>query len=69
MSAGLQGPVVLIVKHILIDGNWAVVELAAKDCIAKAGWCFNNEYCWVCRFSQVGSQNILSNMHVHHDTR
>jgi hypothetical protein len=40
----------LYVEHILVSGDWAVVELHSLA-IAKNGLRFDNRYCWVCRFS------------------
>jgi hypothetical protein len=40
----------LYVEHILVSGDWAVVELHSLA-TAKNGLRFDNRYCWVCRFS------------------
>ena len=39
----------LYVEHVLVSGDWAVVELRS-DATAKNGFRFDNQYCWVCRF-------------------
>ena len=39
----------LYVEHILVSGNWAVVELRS-NATAKNGLRFDNLYCWICRF-------------------
>jgi uncharacterized protein len=41
----------LYVEHVLVSGNWAVVELRS-DATAKNGLRFDNRYCWVCRFAK-----------------
>jgi hypothetical protein len=40
----------LYVEHILVSGDWAVVELHSLA-TAKNGFRFDNRYCWVCRFA------------------
>jgi hypothetical protein len=40
----------LYVEHILVSGDWTVVELHSLA-TAKNGFRFDNRYCWVCRFS------------------
>jgi ketosteroid isomerase-like protein len=45
----MRGNMRLIVEHILVDGNWAVVELRS-EATTKAGKAFDNRYCWVMRF-------------------
>jgi hypothetical protein len=40
----------LHVEHVLVSGDWAVVELHSLA-TAKNGLRFDNRYCWVCRFS------------------
>jgi len=40
----------LTVTHVIVDGAWAAVELAA-DAVAKSGLKFDNKYCWVIRFA------------------
>jgi uncharacterized protein len=35
--------------HVLVSGDWAVVELHSLA-TAKNGLRFDNRYCWVCRF-------------------
>jgi len=39
----------LYVEHVLVSGDWAVVELRS-EATAKNGLKFDNRYCWVCRF-------------------
>ena len=39
----------LSVEHVLVDGNWATVELRSHA-MAKNGAPFDNRYCWVIRF-------------------
>jgi len=39
----------LHVEHVLVSGDWAVVELRS-EATAKNGLRFDNRYCWVCRF-------------------
>ena len=57
ISQGLQNPpVVMKVNQISVDGEWAIVEMQAVDAIAKAGWAFDNHYCWICRFQEVHSK-------------
>jgi ketosteroid isomerase-like protein len=36
-------------EHVLVSGDWAVVELHSLA-TAKNGFRFDNRYCWVCRF-------------------
>ena len=36
-------------EHVLVSGDWAVVELHSLA-TAKNGVRFDNRYCWVCRF-------------------
>jgi len=45
----LREGVLLRVTHILVQGEWAVVELEALS-TALNGEPFANRYCWVCRF-------------------
>ena len=40
----------LIVEHLVVKGDEAVVELHSLA-IAKNGLRFDNRYCWVCRFA------------------
>ena len=40
----------LITENVLIDGDWAIVELHSKA-IAGNGVRFDNHYCWLCRFA------------------
>src|SRR6202522_3348834 len=37
-------------EHVLVSGDWAVVELHSLA-TAKNGLRFDNRYCWVCRFA------------------
>ena len=39
----------LYVEHVLVSGDWAVVELRS-EATAKSGFRFDNRYCWICRF-------------------
>lgn len=39
----------LVVQKVLMDGDWAVVELRSMA-TAKNGMRFDNRYCWLCRF-------------------
>ena len=36
-------------EHVLVSGDWAIVELHSLA-TAKNGMRFDNRYCWVCRF-------------------
>lgn len=45
----LPGGTQLHVENILIDDNWAAVELRSHA-IAQNGMRFDNRYCWVMRF-------------------
>jgi len=49
LGAIMQGPLVLNVVHVTVEGDWAAVELKA-DGKTKNGTEFANEYCWVCQF-------------------
>jgi hypothetical protein len=40
----------LHVEHVLVSGDWAVVELHSLA-TAKNGLKFDNRYCWICRFA------------------
>jgi uncharacterized protein len=40
----------LHVTHVLVSGDWAIVELASLA-TAKNGMRFDNKYCWVIRFA------------------
>jgi hypothetical protein len=40
----------LVVEHILVSDEWAVVELRS-NATARDGLRFDNRYCWVCRFA------------------
>jgi hypothetical protein len=46
----LREGVLLRVTHVLLSGDWAVVELEALS-TALNGKPFANRYCWVCRFA------------------
>ena len=37
------------------------MELTAKDAVALAGWAFDNEYCWLCRFEKAQSSKVTTN--------
>jgi uncharacterized protein len=39
----------LHVEHVLVSGDWAVVELHSLA-TANNGLRFDNRYCWVCQF-------------------
>jgi ketosteroid isomerase-like protein len=39
----------LSTRNILIDGDWAIVELRSMA-TARDGMRFDNHYCWLCRF-------------------
>ncbi len=54
-----QGSLSEKVTSILVDQDWAVVEMFADGVMAKEGWEFDNSYCWVCRFDEVGSSSKL----------
>ena len=53
LGAGLREPIKMKVTSNLTCGDWAVIEMFANGCVAKAGWTFDNNYCWVCRFDKV----------------
>jgi uncharacterized protein len=40
----------LSTENILIDGDWAIVEVRAMA-TARDGMRLDNRYCWLCRFS------------------
>ena len=40
----------LVVQNVLIDGDWAIVELRSMA-TARNGMRFDNHYCWLCRFA------------------
>ena len=40
----------LTVENVLMDGDWAIVELRSMA-RAQNGMRFDNRYCWVCRFA------------------
>jgi ketosteroid isomerase-like protein len=40
----------LVVQNILMDGDWAIVELRSMA-TASNGMRFDNHYCWLCRFA------------------
>lgn len=39
----------LATRNVLVDGDWAIVELRSRA-TAKNGMRFDNHYCWLCRF-------------------
>ena len=53
ISACLQSGLKTKVTSILVDGQWAAVEMKAFDVKAKAGWPYDQEYAWFVRFEQV----------------
>ena len=53
IAAGLKDPIVMKLTGILVSGDWAIVEMFADGAVAKAGWTFDNNYCWLCCFQQV----------------
>jgi ketosteroid isomerase-like protein len=53
-AAQKEQPVSLMkVTSILVAGDWATVEMVVVGGVALAGWVFNNNHCWVCRFDKV----------------
>ena len=62
VAQGLKTQMVLKLQNIIVDGEWAVVELAAENAIAKQGWVFDNKYCWICRFDKVHCIGLSSAM-------
>jgi ketosteroid isomerase-like protein len=40
----------LATRNVLVDGDWAIIELHSKA-TAKNGLRFDNHSCWVCRFA------------------
>ncbi len=48
----LPGGTQLHIQSVLIDGNWAVVELRSHATAAN-GMRFDNRYCWVVRFDDT----------------
>ena len=40
----------LVVEHLLVKDDWAVVELHSLA-TARNGWRFDNRYCWIVHFS------------------
>lgn len=40
----------LAVQNVLVDGEWAIVELRSMA-TARNGMRFDNHYCWLCRFA------------------
>jgi ketosteroid isomerase-like protein len=46
----LPGGTQLHVQSVLVDGDWAVVELRSHA-VAKNGMRFDNRYCWITRFA------------------
>ncbi len=59
VGANLKDPLVMKVTSILVDQDWAVVDMFADGVMAKEGWEFDNNYCWVCRSDEVGSSSKL----------
>jgi uncharacterized protein len=45
----LQHGTQLHVEHVLLSGDWAIVELRSLA-TANNGLSFDNRYCWLCRF-------------------
>lgn len=61
INKGLANPPLIFkVNSIIVGGEWAVVEMQAVDAKAKAGWDFDNHYCWVCRFQKVSFKLTMS---------
>ncbi|DBB02835.1 hypothetical protein WJX77_010132 [Trebouxia sp. C0004] len=52
IGANIKEPLVMRVTSVLVDQDWAVVEMFADGAEAKEGWAFDNNYCWVCRFDK-----------------
>lgn len=46
----MQGPLILQVEQVLVDGDRAAVELRSVA-TARNGMTFDNRYCWVLRFA------------------
>ena len=42
----MQNGVTLEILHVLVAGDWSVLELKASG-VAKKGWEVDNRYCWV----------------------
>ena len=59
VGANLKEPLVMKVTSILIDKDWAVVEMFANGAVAKDGWKFDNNYCWICRFDKVSIVSLI----------
>ena len=59
VGANLKEPLVMKVTSILIDKDWAVVEMFANGAVAKDGWQFDNNYCWICRFDKVDIASMI----------
>lgn len=53
IKKAIRGSLRLHVQSVLISGTWATVELHA-EAIAKAGWAFDNQYCWLLEFQPNG---------------
>ena len=47
------------VTSILVAGDWATVEMVVVGGVALAGWVFDNNHCWVCRFDKVWRCRLL----------
>ena len=50
LNTVLREGVLLRLTHVIVQGEWAVVELEALS-TALNGEPFANRYCWVCRFA------------------
>lgn len=50
LAPHFAGRLKLYTRSLLVDGDTAVVELFSRA-TTKGGIPFNNEYCWICRFS------------------
>jgi ketosteroid isomerase-like protein len=50
INGALTEPAKLEVGKVLVDGDWAAVELSMRA-RAKSGLAFDNDYCWLVRFS------------------
>ncbi|WP_108652335.1 nuclear transport factor 2 family protein [Dongshaea marina] len=46
----LTQPIQLVLQHIFVEGNTAIVELLATS-KSRAGWDFDNHYCWIVTFA------------------
>jgi hypothetical protein len=50
LSKFFDVPLKLFTRDVLVNGDKAAVELFTRA-TSKSGTVFNNEYCWICRFS------------------